>query len=121
MFSKRDKISFQRKISCPSLREASQSDILCHMERTEELTDQMEITPNYKTQQPLKKARKVLIAWIYLSNKIYLSHKSWNSTNYFQCYSAEIIVNKSRNKGARLGQDIEKRKHEGEVGTPTPA
>ena len=59
-FSSKDKISIPRKSSCPALKKGFEGEILCQLEITEDLRDQIEITPNYKTQEPFKRVRKVL-------------------------------------------------------------
>ena len=59
-FSSKDKISIPRKSSCPVLKKGFEVEILCQLEITEDLRDQMEITPNYKIQEPFRRVRKVL-------------------------------------------------------------
>ena len=56
----KDKISIPRKSSCPALKKGFEGETLCQLEITEDLRDQIEITPNYKTQEPFKRVRKVL-------------------------------------------------------------
>ena len=59
-FSPKDKISIPRKSSCPALKRGFEGEILCQLEITEDLRDLKEITPNYKSQEPFKRVRKVL-------------------------------------------------------------
>ena len=59
-FNSRDKIPISRKTSCPPLKKGFEGEILCQLEITEDLRDQMEITPNYKIQEPFRRVRKVL-------------------------------------------------------------
>merc|ERR1712048_542346 len=54
-FNSRDKIPISRKTSCPPLKKGFEGEILCQLEITEDLRDQMEITPNYKIQEPFRR------------------------------------------------------------------
>ena len=61
MVSQREVVPSKRKISCPVIREAVQSQASCQLEVTEDFCDRKEIAPNYEIQEALKKVRQGLL------------------------------------------------------------